>query len=157
MQITNISGVCSLTSLRVLELGGNRIRKIENLDGLVNLEELWLGKNKITTIENLEGLFNLRRLSLQSNRIVEIKNLSALTNLEGLYLSENGIECIENLGNLVRRSTMSSCMPFIYVFMSAILASTASNRNLLPKQRRKILKCWILIKIELAKLPISKD
>ena len=43
-----------------LELGANRIKKIENLDGLVNLRHLWLGKNKISQIENLDALTNLR-------------------------------------------------------------------------------------------------
>lgn len=38
-------------SLRSIELGGNRLRSLENLGGLVNLEELWVGKNKITKLE----------------------------------------------------------------------------------------------------------
>ena len=32
-------------SLRSLELGGNRLRSLENLSHLINLEELWVGKN----------------------------------------------------------------------------------------------------------------
>lgn len=40
----------------MLELGSNKIRKIENLDLLPNLVQLFLGKNKIQMIENLEGL-----------------------------------------------------------------------------------------------------
>lgn len=34
-----------------LELGGNRIREIERIEGLNSLKQLWLGKNKIVTIK----------------------------------------------------------------------------------------------------------
>ena len=37
-------------SLRSLELGGNRLRSMENLGHLAHLEELWVGKNKITSL-----------------------------------------------------------------------------------------------------------
>ena len=40
----------------MLELGANRIRKIENLDKNLKLGEIFLGKNKIEKIENLEHL-----------------------------------------------------------------------------------------------------
>jgi protein phosphatase 1 regulatory subunit 7 len=48
-KIENLSGLSK--TLRSLELGGNRIRSIENLDDLANLEELWLGKNKIARLQ----------------------------------------------------------------------------------------------------------
>ena len=51
---------CLAGSLVTLELGANRIKKIENLDKLANLRHLWLGKNKISQIENLSALTNLR-------------------------------------------------------------------------------------------------
>lgn len=38
-------------ALTSLELGGNRLRSLENLGDLPNLEELWVGKNKISKIE----------------------------------------------------------------------------------------------------------
>ena len=60
-------------SFLVLELGSNRIRKIENLEPLVNLEELYLGRNKITKLENLDSCTKLRLISIQSNRIVKLE------------------------------------------------------------------------------------
>ena len=48
----------------MLELGANRIKKIENLESLTNLKELWLAKNKIVDIENLSSLTHLQVLSL---------------------------------------------------------------------------------------------
>ena len=52
----------------MLELGDNKIRKVENMETLTNLNELYLGKNKINKIENLEKLKNLKILSIQANR-----------------------------------------------------------------------------------------
>lgn len=65
-------------SLVSLELGGNRLRKIEGLEELTGLEELWLGKNKIERIEGLEGMKKLRVLSIQSNRITTLAGLEEL-------------------------------------------------------------------------------
>jgi len=65
----NVEAMHSMVNLRLLDLGGNNIRKIQGLDALVNLEELWLGKNKITKLEGLENLAKLKRLSVQSNRL----------------------------------------------------------------------------------------
>ncbi|KIO34598.1 hypothetical protein M407DRAFT_240458 [Tulasnella calospora MUT 4182] len=106
-KITKISGLeFSGATLRSLELGGNRIRTIENLDALVNLEELWLGKNKITKLENLSGLHKLRILSIQSNRIVKLEGLEDLTELEELYISHNGVERLEGLDNNTELTTL---------------------------------------------------
>lgn len=106
-KITKISGLeFSGATLRSLELGGNRIRTIENLDALVNLEELWLGKNKITKLENLSALQKLRILSIQSNRIVKLEGLEDLTELEELYISHNGVERLEGLDNNTQLTTI---------------------------------------------------
>ncbi|QRW04079.1 protein phosphatase 1 regulatory subunit 7 [Ceratobasidium sp. AG-Ba] len=97
-KITKMSGLQGLGgTLRSLELGGNRIRSIENLEGLGNLEELWLGKNKITKLQGLETLKKLRVLSIQSNRITKLEGLEELTELEELYISHNGLTKIEGL------------------------------------------------------------
>lgn len=90
----------SIPTLKLLELGDNRIRTMENLDGLPGLDSLWLGRNKVRTIENLEALVNLRKLSLQSNRITKISGLDHLTKLEELYLSHNGIQSMDGIENL---------------------------------------------------------
>lgn len=93
----------AIPSLKLLELGDNRIRVMENLDHLPSLESLWLGRNKLEQIQNLESLVKLKSLSLQSNRITSISGIDHLHKLEELYLSHNGItvmDGIENLGNL---------------------------------------------------------
>ncbi|KAH9037872.1 L domain-like protein [Lactarius pseudohatsudake] len=110
-KITGLQGVGE--TLRSLELGGNKLRKIENLDALVNLEELWLGKNKIAKLENFSGLKSLKILALQSNRITKIENLEALVNLEELYLSHNGVEYLENLEHNTKLTTLDVGSNFI--------------------------------------------
>jgi len=112
-KISKITGLASCVNLRSLELGGNRIRTIENLDSLVNLEELWLGKNKISKLEGLGNLKKLKILSLQSNRITRIEGLEELDELEEIYLSHNGIERLEGLNNNLRLSTLDVGSNFI--------------------------------------------
>lgn len=96
-------------SLRSLELGGNRLRSLENLSHLTNLEELWVGKNKITSLQGIAPLTKLRVLSIQSNRLTKLEGLETLTALEELYLSHNGIEKLENLEHNTQLTTLDFC------------------------------------------------
>lgn len=107
-------------------------QRIEGLDTLTNLKQLWLGKNKITEIEGVERLTQLEKLDVQvrqdtsrartlrirtrhppgpiplsfsvnhqSNRLTRISGIRALVNLEELYLSHNGIAVVEDVDTLV--------------------------------------------------------
>eukprot|EP00177_Eucheuma_denticulatum_P003799 GFKZ01006863.1.p1 GENE.GFKZ01006863.1~~GFKZ01006863.1.p1 ORF type:complete len:452 (+),score=66.72 GFKZ01006863.1:252-1607(+) len=103
-KIKEIRGLTAMPKIVMLELGDNRLRKIERLEPLTSLHGLWLGRNKITRIEGLLTLTQLRRLSIQSNRIQVIEGLDHLIHLEELYLSHNGISSmdgIEKLSNLL--------------------------------------------------------
>ncbi|EKM78738.1 hypothetical protein AGABI1DRAFT_75193 [Agaricus bisporus var. burnettii JB137-S8] len=112
-KISKITGLNHSTTLRSLELGGNRIRKIEGLEALVNLEELWLGKNKITKLEGLGNLKKLKVLSIQSNRITKLENLEALSALDQFYISHNGIERLEGLDHNNKLTTLDVGSNFI--------------------------------------------
>ncbi|KAI0049764.1 L domain-like protein [Auriscalpium vulgare] len=133
-KITGLQGVGA--TLRSLELGGNKIREIENLDALVNLEELWLGKNKISIIQNLGTLKRLKILALQSNRIRKLENLEELESLEELYLSHNGVERLENLEHNVKLSTLDVGNNFIPLIENVSHLSALSefwiNHNKIP-------------------------
>lgn len=59
--------------MEYLELGDNRIKKIENLSKNIKIKRLFLGANQIFDIENLEMLENIEVLSLPANAIQEIK------------------------------------------------------------------------------------
>ncbi|KAM6504196.1 protein phosphatase regulatory subunit [Amanita muscaria] len=138
-RISKISGLSPLTKLRSLELGGNRIRKIENLEELVNLEELWLGKNKISKIEGLSTLKKLRILSMQSNRITKLEGVEGLESLEELYLSHNGIKKLEGLDNNLQLTTLDVGNNFIEVLENVSHLKTFAelwmNHNLIPDLR----------------------
>ncbi len=106
-KIKEIKGLSTLSKLRKVDLGANRIRlipkrptsKVDEQEPLQeeelpkSLEELWLGKNKIEMIQGLENLTNLRRLDVQANRLTTIEGLtSQVDTLEELYLSHNAID-----------------------------------------------------------------
>lgn len=105
-KLKEVKNLDALVNLRLLELGGNKLRDVgDALTNLVNLEELWLGKNKIDRLgTSFNTLTKLKRLSLQANRLtaLEASNFPADANpsLTELYLSENGITAMEHLGQL---------------------------------------------------------
>ena len=98
--------------LESIDLGGNNIRKIENLDGLEKLKFLDLRamgtgfRYGINQIENIDELKNLKFLILRNNEISEIKNLENNTKLEIIDLTNNyfekplGLEKLEELPDL---------------------------------------------------------
>jgi len=130
-KIKEIKGLQSLTKLRKLDLGANRIRQIpiQEFSGPLSdtLEELWLGKNKIEFIEGLDNLKKLRRLDIQSNRLTRIQNLySQNDTLEELYLADNAIDdqgaeylCTLTLLNLttvdMSKNRLTSTEPFSHL------------------------------------------
>ena len=123
-RIKEVKGVNKLRNLRLLELGGNKIRAVDNaLDGLDNLEDLWLGKNKISDLgTSLNKLKNLRRLGLQANRLTSINPENfpkgANPNLEELYFSENGLTSIDNVRFLPKMHLIDYSMNPIKVINS---------------------------------------
>lgn len=60
MQIENLE----FPQLEMLELGSNKIREIENLEGVASIKSLYLGKNRIAEIKNLACLVNLEQIAL---------------------------------------------------------------------------------------------
>jgi len=130
-KIKVISCLQHLTTLRKIDLGANRIRKMdsEQFENLINLEELWLGKNKIENIEGISNLKKLRRLDVQSNRLTSIENLVGLEDtLEELYLAHNGIDddgAMKASGLMLQfkelttldlsKNRLTSCKPFAHM------------------------------------------
>lgn len=90
----------TLVKLEILDLGDNRIRKIEGLDTLASLSEFYCAKNKLTKIEGLDNLSSLYLLALQANFIDKIEGLDHLSSLTELYLQQNQISAIEGLESL---------------------------------------------------------
>ncbi|CAL6063051.1 leucine-rich_repeat-containing protein [Hexamita inflata] len=107
-KLASVAQLENLTQLKVLNLGlrpfyssQNRIQNVEALRGLVNLTTLWLDSNQIENVEPLRGLVNLTYLYLQSNKIENVEPLRGLVNLTYLYLQNNQIQNVEPLRGLV--------------------------------------------------------
>ena len=81
-----------MPTLRVLMLGKNRIRGIENLAPLTKLDVLDLHSNLISKVENLSTLSELRVLNLAGNQIRRVENIAHLQSLTELNVRRNQIE-----------------------------------------------------------------
>ena len=64
-----MENLSTLVNLTILDVGDNKIRKIEGIDTLVNLTEFHAAKNKLVSIEGLQNLTNLSLIALQANFI----------------------------------------------------------------------------------------
>ncbi|XP_065912424.1 leucine-rich repeat and guanylate kinase domain-containing protein-like isoform X2 [Dysidea avara] len=89
-QITEITGLQNLSRLTQLDLSNNRIECITNLHGLP-LKELNLSGNSIQKIDNIESLKFLQVLDLSSNQISSMDGLQGHMFLEHINLAENDI------------------------------------------------------------------
>ncbi|KAI8464416.1 MAG: tumor suppressor, Mitostatin-domain-containing protein [Monoraphidium minutum] len=91
--IEKISSLAGMDSLKILSLGRNLIKKVENVEVVAEtLEELWLSYNSIEKLSGVEKLANLRVLFLSNNKIrdwVELDRLAGLEKLEDLLLVGN--------------------------------------------------------------------
>lgn len=72
-------GLKELKKLKVLSLGRNSIRKIEQLD-IPQLEQLWLSYNKIDKLTGLDKLKSLRVLYMSNNLISSWTEIDRLAN-----------------------------------------------------------------------------
>lgn len=79
----------TLHTITHLNLHGNSIGKIENLDSLVHLKTLILSFNEIQRIEGLEHQHQLEVLELGYNRIDAVTGLDSLKKLKSLELNNN--------------------------------------------------------------------
>lgn len=86
-KITEIRGLDTLTSLKILSIQSNRLEFITGLEKLENLEELHISHNKITEISGLEGNPKLRVIDISSNPIEHLQGLKHLEHLEELWAS----------------------------------------------------------------------
>ena len=99
--ITRIDHLQNLPNLIFLDLYNNSIEGVSTaLAAVPTLRVLMLGKNRIRTIQNLEPLTKLDVLDLHSNVINKVENLSALSELRVLNLAGNQIKCVENISGL---------------------------------------------------------
>merc|ERR1712188_204281 len=83
--IDKIGNLAGTENLKILSLGRNLIKKLDNLDGLGNkLEQLWISYNKISSLSGIEKLRKLKVLYMGNNAISDIKELQKLQELPEL-------------------------------------------------------------------------
>ena len=98
--IANFSGLAFLldaTDIRLNYLGSLDLEPLAELDNLTQLE---LRGNDLTSISDLEFLRYLEYLDLQENRIEDVSVLRRIRTLRGLSLSNNEIRSVEPLTEL---------------------------------------------------------
>ncbi|XP_031151179.2 leucine-rich repeat and IQ domain-containing protein 1 isoform X1 [Sander lucioperca] len=96
----------NMTSLRVLQLGHNKLTSIHGLTGAENLDVLELSHNSITRIAGLESMRRLQRLSLDHNQLISTKGLRDVFTLLHLNCSHNHLASVEGLENSALLNTL---------------------------------------------------
>merc|ERR1711988_704993 len=83
--IDKIGNLAGMENLKILSLGRNLIKKLDNMDGLGNkLEQLWISYNAISSLAGVEKLKCLKVLYVGNNKLGDIKELQRLVELPDL-------------------------------------------------------------------------
>ncbi|XP_060780549.1 leucine-rich repeat-containing protein 9 [Neoarius graeffei] len=100
-RLSHISNLEQLVNLRWASFNNNQLTNIEGLQNCPLLEELSLNHNYIWTLEGVSQLHRLARLSINSNqlRCLDASVLDCLTNLHFLSAEDN---CISSLQGVQR-------------------------------------------------------
>jgi len=99
-QISDISGIGSLSNLRTLSLWENQIADISPIVALTSLTDLELGNNQIQDLEAIQELSQLSRLGLSYNSISDVSVLGDLSELIWLNLDANNITNVDSLASM---------------------------------------------------------
>merc|ERR1711939_956450 len=74
--IDKIGNLAGMENLKILSLGRNLIKKLDNMDGLGNkLEQLWISYNSISSLGGIEKLKCLKILFVGNNKIADEKEV----------------------------------------------------------------------------------
>jgi len=83
--IDKIGNLAGMENLKILSLGRNLIKKLDNMDGLGNkLEQLWISYNQLSSLSGVEKLKCLKILYCGSNKLADMKEVGKLTELPEL-------------------------------------------------------------------------
>lgn len=116
-QVRDLSALGAM-SLSTISLYANDITDISPLGEVDSLRFLYLYNNHITDISPLARQTGLISLSLQHNQISDLAPLAGLSQLQELYISDNLVESLAPLSNLnhlafldARRNNISDLRP----------------------------------------------
>eukprot|EP00003_Mantamonas_plastica_P029012 TRINITY_DN6804_c1_g1_i3.p1 TRINITY_DN6804_c1_g1~~TRINITY_DN6804_c1_g1_i3.p1 ORF type:complete len:127 (+),score=12.80 TRINITY_DN6804_c1_g1_i3:360-740(+) len=97
------SSVGQLAACEKLSLSTNNIKSIGPLNGLSNLRILSLGRNVIKKLENLDAVSGtLEELWISYNQIERLNGITSLKKLKVLYMSNNLVDKWSEFDRLVR-------------------------------------------------------
>lgn len=83
--IDKIGNLAGMENLKILSLGRNLIKKLDNMDGLGNkLEQLWVSYNQISSLSGVEKLKCLKVFYAGNNKINDVKEVAKLAELPDL-------------------------------------------------------------------------
>ncbi|KFO22867.1 Leucine-rich repeat-containing protein 9 [Fukomys damarensis] len=84
-----------ITQITALNLDGQHLFEIKNLEKLENLKWASFSNNNLTKMEGLESCINLQELTLDGNCISKIEGISKLTKLTRLSINNNLLAGLE--------------------------------------------------------------
>ncbi|XP_038075835.1 leucine-rich repeat-containing protein 9-like [Patiria miniata] len=116
------------SKVTTLNLDGQHISKLSNLERLVNLRWASFNNNDLTKIEGLDECTQLEELALEDNCIYKLEGIGKLTKLHTLNLSSNNISTLEAAG--LERLTQLQCLAVCNNRISS-LAGLAKTLSLL--------------------------
>merc|ERR1711988_897357 len=83
--IDKVGNLAGMESLKILSLGRNLIKKLDNMDGLGNkLEQLWVSYNQLSSLAGVEKLKCLKVLYVGNNKIADLKEINRLVEIPDL-------------------------------------------------------------------------
>merc|ERR1711904_20494 len=115
--IDKIGNLAGMENLKILSLGRNLIKKLDNMDGLGNkLEQLWISYNQLSSLSGVEKLKCLKTLYVGNNKIADVKEvqrLCELPELEELVLFGNPyhLNLVQKEGELVYAQQVLELLP----------------------------------------------
>ena len=100
-QISDISPIAGLISLRFLLFDGNPVSDLSPVAELINLERLEFNFANVSDLSPVAKLVNLRHLGFSGNDISDLSPVAELINLEVSYFQDNNISDLSPVAGLI--------------------------------------------------------
>ncbi|XP_062851756.1 leucine-rich repeat-containing protein 9 isoform X2 [Trichomycterus rosablanca] len=129
------------TKITALNLDGQRLYHISNLEKLVNLRWASFNHNQLTHINGLKHCLLLEELSLDHNNICTLEGVGKLHHLTRLSINSNRLRCLDGsvldcLSNLHYLSAESNCITSLHgVQRSRVLLELYLGNNIISTSR----------------------
>ena len=105
-QISDLSPLAGLTSLRRLSLWGNPVSNLSPLRGLTNLTRLVFSRTQVSDLSPIAGLINLRTLDFNVGNVSDLSPIAGLINIEYLGFPNNNVSDLSAIAGFVNLKTL---------------------------------------------------